>query len=254
MKSSNTSVSFVYIQIIKHKCLICIHSETEWGPEHLCTQKTRELISTWKILQKDNNEDLTESPTNSLWHASKYKVHKLHQRYAEAVTVVEFMYLVLQGVHLWWSLCTLYYKVCTSGGAYGPCITRCAPLVELMYLVLQGVHLWWSLCTLYYKVCTSGGAYVPCITRCAPLVELMYLVLQGVHLWWSLWTLYYKVCTSGGAYVPCITRCAPLVELMYLVLQGVHLWWSLCTLYYKVCTSGGAYVPCIYLNVRWELP
>ena len=139
MKSSNTSVSFVYIQIIKHKCLICIHSETEWGPEHLCTQKTRELISTWKILQKDNNEDLTESPTNSLWHASKYKVHKLHQRYAEAVTVVEFMYLVLQGVHLWWSLCTLYLFECEVRVTIGDSGLCCCVRKTISYL-------WWNLC------------------------------------------------------------------------------------------------------------
>ena len=86
------------------------HLYTFWNrmrPRVPVQNQQRELISTWQILQKDNNEDLTKSPTNSLWHASKYKVHKLHQRYIEAVTVVEFMYLELQGMHLWWSLCTL---------------------------------------------------------------------------------------------------------------------------------------------------
>ena len=32
--------------------------------------------------------------SNFTWHASKYKVYKLHQRYIEVIPVVEFIYLV----------------------------------------------------------------------------------------------------------------------------------------------------------------
>ena len=43
-------------------------------------QQTRRLISTWKTSNKQQQR--LESPTLTLtWHASKYKVHNLHQRY-----------------------------------------------------------------------------------------------------------------------------------------------------------------------------
>ena len=61
-------------------------------------QHTRELISTWKNSHKHSNKDPPpppQSPTVTLtWHANRYKVHKLHQRY------------------IWWSLCTLYLLSC----------------------------------------------------------------------------------------------------------------------------------------------
>ena len=61
-----------------------------------------------------------------IWHASKYKVHKLHQRY-----ILKGMRYHWWMMYRWWSLCTFYllaYQVhppqiqngCTSGGVYVP--------------------------------------------------------------------------------------------------------------------------------------
>ena len=45
-------------------------------------QHTRELISARNTKHKYNKKDLIKSPRVTLtWHACKYKVHKLHQRY-----------------------------------------------------------------------------------------------------------------------------------------------------------------------------
>ena len=44
-------------------------------------QHTRELISTRKTSHKHSNKDLSRLRYTLTWHASKYKVHKLHQRY-----------------------------------------------------------------------------------------------------------------------------------------------------------------------------
>ena len=78
-------------------------------------QQTRELIGTWKTSHK--RQQRHESPTVTLtWHASKYKVHKLHQMYI----LVEFVYLLfthmpVESYHRctsWWRLCSLYLLVC----------------------------------------------------------------------------------------------------------------------------------------------
>jgi len=60
-------------------------------------QHTRELISAQKTSHKHNKD---RSRLQQLtWHANKYKVHKLHQRY------------ILKIRH-WWYLCTVYLLVC----------------------------------------------------------------------------------------------------------------------------------------------
>ena len=75
-----------------------------------------------------------ESPTVTLtWHACKYKVHKLHQRY------------ILRSNRKTWS-CKRWGGI--SGGALG-------------------MYLWWSLCTLYLHACqvrvAEGNSGLCCI-------------------------------------------------------------------------------------------
>ena len=82
-------------------CVCVCVKITIWNRMRPCAlvknQHTRELISTWKNSHKHSNKDPPppQSPTVTLtWHANRYKVHKLHQRY------------------IWWSLCTLHLLSC----------------------------------------------------------------------------------------------------------------------------------------------
>ena len=53
------------------------------------------------------HQQRTESPTVTLtWHACKYYVPELHQRYILSLR----MYTLI--IYLWWSLCTLYLHAC----------------------------------------------------------------------------------------------------------------------------------------------
>ena len=69
-------------------------------------QHTRELISARKTDVTQTQQQRPELPAVTLtWHASKYKAHKLHQRYtaypvfmSEGVPVMEFMHLVFTSV------------------------------------------------------------------------------------------------------------------------------------------------------------
>ena len=55
------------------------------GLQTLQNQQTREIISAGKTSHKHNNKDLIRPSGNLTWHASKYKVLKLHQRYTQSL-------------------------------------------------------------------------------------------------------------------------------------------------------------------------
>ena len=69
------------------------------------SQQARELFSVWKSSHTDTTMKTWVAYATLSWHASKCRVYKLHQSYS-----------------LWWSLYTLIYLWCTSGGVYILCI------------------------------------------------------------------------------------------------------------------------------------
>ena len=68
--------------VCKKKIYIYTHLKSNFliNSSNLKNQHTRDLISLKNVTQTQRQRP--ESPTvNLTWHASKYKVHKLHQRY-----------------------------------------------------------------------------------------------------------------------------------------------------------------------------
>ena len=65
------------------------------GLQSLQNQQTRQIISAGKTSHKHNNKDLIRPYGNLTWHASKYKVLKLHQRYTHSLQF-GFLFIRLQ--------------------------------------------------------------------------------------------------------------------------------------------------------------
>ena len=70
------------------------HSQKQDEAQCACVESTNKGVNVrWKDVTQ-TQQQRPESPTVTLtWHASKYKIHELHQRYIY-LPLVEFMYLV----------------------------------------------------------------------------------------------------------------------------------------------------------------
>ena len=111
----------------------------EW--KCLSQAKKKERINTKGVNQRSKDvtqiqQQRAESPTVTLtWHASKYRVHKLHILRSSDVLLVKFIQLVFTRMpgesylrHLWWSLCSLYLLAChvrVNVGNSGLCCCVC---------------------------------------------------------------------------------------------------------------------------------
>ena len=147
-------------------------------------QRTRELICARKTSQQRRQQQRPQYPTVTLtWHASKYKVHKLHQRILSPGMRANTRYINSIRGCLWWSLCTCYLLACQVRITVGDSGLCCFCFCDVFRVQINSLVCWF--CTsalglvLFHSLCT----YTTCVSwfRCKPLEHLV----QALFIIWS---------------------------------------------------------------------
>ena len=148
-----------------------------------CVQSTHKGVNLRPKDVTQAQQQRPRYPTVTLtWHASKYSVHKLHQRILSPGMRANTRYINSIRGCLWWSLCTCYLLACHVRVTVGDSGLCCFCLCDVFWAQINSLVSWF--CTsavglvLFHSLCTCTTC-VSCF-RCKPLEHLV----QALFIIW----------------------------------------------------------------------